>query len=403
MNATRLLAISLRSLIRYPLRSALLMLGTFVGVAALTLVLSAGRSVEQRVLETIRRNFSTSSIVVSTGAPILVGGPRDEGARLTLDDAAALGGLSAVETWDPILSLDGIQVRRGEASTTTRILANSERAPRVWARGAARGDYFDAAQVSSSARVAVLGQNTAADLFGTEDPIGAEIQVAGVPFRVIGLLEAIGTDAHGNDRDAEVAVPLTAAMRRLANVDTIAGVRLVMRDPLQVEATAREVRSLLRERHGLAGDRVDDFRLVTPVAIQKMVKRMESVFFVFLPLVAAAALLAGVLVAATIMLLSVSERTGEIGLRRALGARPGDVARQILVETAVTTTLGGLLGVAVGGVVLMAASQAFRLPMFVSWPAVLLGLLLSVVTGVAAGFLPARRAERLHPVEALRA
>ncbi len=402
MNAARLLRSSLRTLARHPLRSALLMLGTLVGVAALTLVVSAGATAQQRILGTIRRNFSPASIVVSSGGPLLVGGPRDDAARLTLDDAAALGALPAVETWDPILSLEGLQVKRGDASAGARVVGCSERSPRVWGRGAAEGEYFDAAQVGSSARVAVLGASTARQLFGNEDPVGADVQVGSVSLRVIGVLEPIGTDAHGNDRDAELAVPITTAMRRLANADAIRGVRLLVRDPAVVEATGREARSVLRERHGLAADRPDDFTVTTPLAAQRMVSRMQGVFLVFLPLVAAVALLAGAAVAASVMLLSVSERTGELGLRRALGATPGDVARQLLVETAVTTTAGGLLGAALGGAATLAISRSFHLPMSISWAAVLVGLLLSAATGLAAGVLPARRAARLHPVEALR-
>lgn len=404
MTPARLLPTALRTLLRHPLRSALLMIGTLVGVAGLTLVVSLGRVAERRVLDTIRRSFSPSSIVVSSGAPILVGGPRDDAARLTLDDAEAIAAsFPEVEAWDPTVSLEGVQVRRGEATATARVVGSSERAPHVWQRGAAAGAWFDAAQVRSSARVAVLGRNTARALFGDQDPVGAEIQVGSVALRVIGLLERGGTDAHGNDRDAELAVPITTAMRRLENVDAIRGVRLLVRDAGRVEATAAEVRRFLRDRHGLAADRPDDFTVVTPVAVQKMVSRMRSVFLVFLPLVAAVALLAGAAVTASVTLLSVSERTGEFGLRRALGARARDVARQLLLETLATTTLGGLAGAALGVAGTIAAARHLQLPGGVSWPAVALGLALAAGSGLAAGLLPARRAARLQPVEALRA
>lgn len=403
MNASRLVQTALRTLARNPLRSAFLMLGTLVGVAALTLVVSLGGVAEQRVLETVRRNFSADSIVVTSGTPILVGGPRDDAARLTLDDAEALAGLPAIETWDPILSLEDLQVRHGDAVATARIVGSSERAPRVWGRGAAEGEFFDAAAVSSSARVAVLGPGTARALFGGEDPIGAEIQVGSVPFRVVGVLEPGGTDAHGNDRDAELSVPITTAMRRLTNVDQLRGARLVVRDAGAVEATAAEVRQVLRERHGLSGDRPDDFTVVTPVFVRHMLDTMRRIFGVFLPLVAAVALLAGAIVAASVSLLSVSERTGELGLRRALGARPRDLAAQLLVETAVTTSAGGLAGAALGIGATAGVVRHLHLAGGVSWAAVVLGLALAAATGLAAGVLPARRAARLQIVEALRA
>jgi putative ABC transport system permease protein len=404
MNASRLLETALRTLARHPLRSAFLMLGTLVGVAALTLVVSLGRVAERRVLDTVRRNFSPDSIVVTAGTPILVGGPRDDASRLTLDDAEALAAaLPAIDTWDPIFSIEDAQVRRGDAVATARVVGSSERAPRVWGRGAAEGAYFDAAAVAASARVAVIGEGTARALFGAEDPLGAEIQVGSVPFRVVGVLEPAGTDAHGNDRDAELAVPITTAMRRVENTDQIRGVRLLLRDPGQVEATAAEVRRLLRERHALSADRADDFTVVTPVFIRKMVGRMQRVFLLFLPLVAAVALLAGAAVAASVSLLSVSERTGELGLRRALGARPRDLFRQLLWETAVTTSAGGVVGAALGIAGTEALARHLHLAGGVSWGAVALGLVLAAATGLAAGVLPARRAARLQVVEALRA
>ncbi len=402
MNSSRLLQTALRTLARNPLRSAFLMLGTLVGVAALTLVVSLGGVAEQRVLETVRRNFSADSLVVTSGTPILVGGPRDDAARLTLDDAEALAGLPAIETWDPILSLEDLQVRHGDAVATARVVGSSERAPRVWGRGAAEGEFFDAAAVSSSARVAVLGPGTARALFGGEDPVGAEVQVGSVPFRVVGVLEPGGTDAHGNDRDAELSVPITTAMRRLTNVDQLRGARLVVRDAGAVEATAAEVRRVLRERHGLSGDRPDDFTVVTPVFVRHMLDTMRRIFGVFLPLVAAVALLAGAVVAASVSLLSVSERTGELGLRRALGARPRDLAAQLLVETAVTTSVGGLAGAALGIVATLGVVRHLHLAGGVSWAAVVLGLVLAAATGLAAGVLPARRAARIQVVEALR-
>jgi putative ABC transport system permease protein len=404
MNARRLLQTALRTLARHPLRSAFLMVGTLVGVAALTLVVSLGRVAEGRVLDTVRKNFSPDSIVVTSGTPILVGGPRDDAARLTLDDAEAIAAtLPAVETWDPIFSLEDAQVRHGDAVATARVVGSSERAPRVWGRTAAEGEYFDAAAVAASARVAVIGPTTARALFGAEDPVGAELQVGGVPFRVIGVLDPAGTDAHGNDRDAELAVPITTAMRRLTNADQLRGVRLLVRDADQVEATAAEVRRLLRERHGLSADRADDFRVVTPVFIRKMVAGMQRVFRLFLPLVAGVALLAGAAVAASVSLLSVNERTAELGLRRAVGARPRDLARQLLVETALTTSVGGAVGAALGVAGTAAVARHLHLAGEVSWPAVLLGLALAAATGLLAGVLPARRAARLEVVEALRA
>jgi putative ABC transport system permease protein len=403
MNAKHLITTSLRTIARFRLRSALMALGTLVGVAALTLVVSVGTAAERKILATVRQLFSASSILVMNGGGRMLNGPRADSARLTLDDLNALAAaLPALETWDPMKVLAETQVRSGNASASVRVVGSSERAERVWDRGVSRGEYFDASAVGRSARVALIGETVARKLFGGEDPLGAEILVGGVSLRVIGVLERFGTDAHGMDRDNEILVPISTAMRRLANADTISGAKLLVREPARVAETAREVRRLLRERHALAADQPDDFTIVTPAQVQRMVGRAQQVFFVFLPLVSAVSLLAGGIVAATLMLFSVNERTGEIGLRRALGARPRDIARQFLLETALTTLAGGAGGVLVGGLGSLLVASRIGLDRVVSLPAIVLGLTLAIATGLAAGVLPARRASRLLPADALR-
>jgi putative ABC transport system permease protein len=403
MNATRLITTSLRTIVRFKLRSAFMALGTLVGVAALTLVVSVGTAAERKILATVRQLFSASSVLVINGGGRMMRGPRSDGARLTLDDLGALAStLPAIETWDPMKVLDQTQVRYGNATATVRVVGSSERAERVWDRSVSRGEYFDASAVGRSARVALIGETTARQLFSHEDPLGAEILIGSVPFRVMGVLQPFGTDAHGMDRDNEIVVPISTAMRRVQNSDTISGAKLLVRDPARVSETAREVRRLLRERHALAASQPDDFTIMTPVQVQRLVARAQRVFFVFLPLVAAVSLVAGGVVAASLMLFSVNERTGEIGLRRALGARPRDIARQFLLETALTTLAGGAGGALVGCAGALLVASRMGLESVVSWPAIALGLVLAAATGLVAGVLPARRAARLQPAEALR-
>lgn len=403
MDNRRLAASSLRAMGRYKLRSAFMMLGSIVGIGALVFVLSIGGAAERKLLETVRQLFGASSIVVSSGGGFFMGGPRGEGARLTLDDVEAVAAeLPGIEVWDPLQVLPGAEVRYGDRSTTVRLFGQSERAERVWGRGAARGEHLDAADVAGSARVAVVGETVVRELFGEEDPLGAEIRVGSVPLRVIGVLQRFGTDIHGMDRDNEIVVPITTAMRRLLNVDTISAAKLLVGDPAQVAATSGEVERLLRERHGLSAGQPDDFTVVTSLAVQRMVARTERILFLYLPLVAGVSLLAGGAVAASLMLASVSERVGEIGLRRAVGARPADIRLQFLVETAVTTLGGGLLGGALGTGVAMLAADRLGLRDAFSVGAIAAGLALSIAVGLLAGVLPARRAAALQPSEALR-
>jgi putative ABC transport system permease protein len=403
MKTGRLLAHSLRAMARFRLRSSFMMLGSLIGVAALTLTISVGQAAERKILTTVRQLFGASSIMVSSGGGLILSAPRGEGARLTLDDVEALAReIPAIEVWDPQQVMPEASVRRGNTTAVARVLGQSERSERVSNRGVSRGEYFDAAAVAGSARVALIGETVARELFGEEDPLGAEILVGPVSLRVVGILEPLGTDAHGMDRDDEVVVPISTAMRRLMNVDTLRGVKLLVRSPSEVEATAREVTRLLRERHGLAAGQPDDFGVMTAVQAQKMVARVQRVLFLFLPLVAGVSLLTCGVVSASLMLASVNERVAEIGLRRAVGARPADIRVQFLLESAVTTLGGGLLGVAIGCVLGEAAAGRLHLGSVLSWQAILLGVVLSAVTGLGGGVVPARRAARLRPVDALR-
>ena len=403
MSTTRLLGSSLRALRRHRLRSAFMTLGSLIGVTALTFVLTIGAGAQRKLLETVRQLFGPSAIVVSSGGGFFLGGPRGQAARLTLDDAAALAeALPDVEAWDPMQVVAGAQVRRGDASATVRLLGESERSERVWDRGVSQGEYFDAAAVTGSARVALVGETVARVLFGDEDPLGGEIQIGPVAFHVVGILDRLGTDIHGMDRDNEIVIPISTAMRRVMNVDTIRAVKLLVRDPHRVDATAEEVTRLLSERHALAEGQPSDFTLMTSAEVQRNVRKVQRVLFLYLPLVAGISLLAGGAVAATLMLTSVNARVGEIGLRRAVGARPRDIRLQFLVETAVTAVSGGLLGAAIGTGLALYAAGRLNLGVSVSPAAVLLGLALAAATGLLAGVIPARRAALLEPAVALR-
>jgi putative ABC transport system permease protein len=402
MRTARLATHSFRFMARYPLRSTFLMVGSLVGVAALTLVVSLGQGVQVKVLTTVGQMLGNSSILLISGGSRIMGSPRAGASRLTIDDVTAVADeLDDIEVWDPQQDLSSV-ARYREATATVRVLGQSERGERVWARGVNRGQYFDEAAVRSAARVAVIGDTVARRLFGQEDPLDAEIRVGAVPFRVIGVLEPLGTDMHGMDRDNEIVVPISTLMRRLTNVDTIAAAKLLVKDPDREEVIAGEVVRILRTRHALASGEPDDFRLVTTVEVRKMVTWIRRVLFLFVPLVAAVVLLVAGIVAATLMLSSVNERTAEIGLRRAIGARPEDIRLQFATETAVTILSGGFAGLLLGYAGAQLLATRMQLSETFSWEAVLVGIVASAITGLLAGVLPARRAAQLQPAEALR-
>src|SRR5262245_6441131 len=348
MSPTRLVVHSLSALARYRLRSAFVMLGSLVGVAALTLVVSVGQGVQAKVLKTVGQVLGDSSILVMSGGSRILGSPRQGASRLTIDDLNAVAAeLGEIEDWDPQQDISSV-VRYRDSTSTVRILGQSERGDRVWTRTVSRGQYFDAAAVSAAARVAVIGETVARTLFAPDDPLDAEIRIGAVPFRVVGVLAPFGTDMHGMDRDNEIMVPISTLMRRLTNTDTIAAARLVVKDASLEEQTASEIARILRARHTLVNGEPDDFTLVTTIEVRKMVTWVRRVLLLFVPLAAFVVLLVAGIVAATLMLSAVNERVAEIGLRHAIGARPEDIRLQFATETAVTILGGGFGGVLLG-------------------------------------------------------
>jgi len=403
MNTTRLAGHSLRMMGRYKLRSSFMMLGSMLGVAALTLVISVGQAAQRKMLKTVGQMFGDSSVMIFDGGGRMMGGPRRPGTRLKVEDIEAIAKeVPGVDAWDPMQALSGASVRRGAVTDSARVLGQSERFEQVWGRTASRGQFFDITAVTGSARVAVIGETVANELFKNEDPLGADIEIGSVPFRVIGILEPWGTDPHGMDRDNEVVVPISTLMHRLTNVDTISAAKLVVRDPAHADQMTEEIKRILRERHALAAGQPDDFSILTATQVQQMVVEVRRVMFLYLPLVAAVILVVGGIVSAGLMLASVNQRVAEIGLRRAVGARAEDIRLQFLLETTGTTLAGGIAGIVLGYFGAELGASRMHLGSITPWLAALMGIVASTVVGLASGLLPALRAARPSPAEALR-
>jgi putative ABC transport system permease protein len=402
MNTMRLINHSAGMMGRHKLRTGFMMIGSFIGVAALTLVVSVGLAAERKMLKLAHQMFGESSLMIIDGGGHMMGGPRNPGTRLKIDDLEAIAKqVPEVESWDPQQGLTA-SVRRGDLADTAQVLGESERSEHVWGRSAVQGAYFDDTAVKSSERVALIGQTVATQLFGNENPMGAEILIGSVPFRVVGILEPWGTDPHGMDRDNEIVVPISTLMRRLTNVDTITGAKLLVAPSAQDDQMVKAIETILRDRHGLAADQPDDFSILTASEVRQVMAAMKQILSLYLPMVAAISLLAGGIVSASLMVASVNERAGEIGLRRAVGARTEDIRLQFLIETAATTVAGGVAGILLGFVLARMGATKMHLGTVAPWSAALLGILASIVVGLAAGLLPAQRAARMSPVDALR-
>jgi putative ABC transport system permease protein len=353
----------------------------------------------------IEKVFDASSIMVNAGGSRMMGGAQTEGLVTTLTTAdleAIVEELPAIVAWDPMQMMPAREVKYRDRSANIRVLGHSPAAEEVWSRGVVDGRFFDDEDMAASARVALIGQAVVDELFADVDPLDQQIRISNIPFRVIGVLELVGPDPHGMNRDFEIYIPITTAMRRVLNVDYIFAGKFLVDDPGLVVPTAERIGEILRQRHALAAGEPDDFSILTPVEVKEMIESALRVFNLFLPILAGLSLLVGGVVVANLMLISVSERTAEIGLRRAVGARSKDIQFQFLLETVIITLAGGCVGIlaGVGGVRAMAAMM--NVPVAVPMIALVLGIVVPSLVGLAAGVIPARRAAALEPVEALR-
>lgn len=403
MKTGRIFVHSIRELGKNKLRTFFMMIGIVIGVTTVTLVLSAGLGARNKVMERVRK-FGLNSLMV------LAGGGREMGGgtaglpvvTLKVDDAEAIKyEIRAVENTAPFNRKGDGMVKYREKSFTTRIFGVTPSWAPVWDWYAERGAFIGDEDHARMKRVCVIAPTVLGELFGEADPIGEQIRIGNVPFEIIGIMEPKGISPGGGDMDNRVYVPLSTFSRRIANVDHITNIKVLLRDRADMNRTVEEIRSLLRQRHSLATDVPDDFRITTPVEVTQMAEQVSGTFNLFLVLVAAVSLVAGGFVITNIMLISISERRREIGLRMAVGARARDIRNQFLVETVTITAFGGLAGIVLGIAGTFVMEGLTEIPVAFSWPGAVLGLVFSALVGLAAGVHPAKRAAAIQPVEAL--
>ena len=392
MRAGEAFRVALGALRANRLRSALTMLGVIIGVAAVVVLVALGSGAKQEVEDQVE-GLGSNIIIVVPGKFELGSAPSVS--RLTLDDVSLLGRVVGDERRVAVSVASGENVGVGRRETFVTVNGVNENVPNVFDRPIARGEYITASDVDTRRRVAVLGSTVVRRVFGDVDPLGRQVSIAGVRFRVIGVFEKVGS-TFGVDRDSEVHIPVTAA-QRLFGVDRI--------DALAVKAPrADDVEPLQKKLTAALQDKYDgeEFSAVTQTQILGTIGRILGLLTLVLAAIAAISLLVGGVGVSNIMLVSVRERTREIGLRKALGARQRDVLLQFLIEAVLLCVVGGLIGIAlgVGGSLLVAAVSP--LPAVIAWWSPVLAFVVSAAVGIFFGVAPARRAGRLDPVVALR-
>jgi putative ABC transport system permease protein len=408
VNLGALLKVALRALAVNKLRSALTMLGIIIGVGAVIVMIAVGSGAQARVEEQIR-SLGSNLLLVISGATTAGGVRLGFGSNLTLseDDATTLSREIPEVTAAPALR-GSAQVVWGNLNWSTVIFGITPEYLEVRQWELVAGRSFEPADMAGAAKVCLIGATVAKQLFGGADPLDQVIRIRRVPFTVIGLLDAKGQSMMGTDQDDLVLMPLSTARKRVLGVGTLAKQRSVgtiwikVRDGYDMKAAEEQVRLLLRQRHRLQPGQDDDFSLRNLAEVAAAQEASSRVLALLLAAVASVSLVVGGIGIMNIMLVSVTERTREIGLRMALGARMRDILGQFLVEAVTLSLIGGLVGVALG------IGSAFAIGQFAGWriqldpEAVALAVAFAFAIGVFFGFYPARKAARLNPVEALR-
>jgi putative ABC transport system permease protein len=374
------------------LRSGLTMLGVVIGVAAVVVLVAIGTGAKQEV-ESQVEGLGSNLLLVVPGKVSFGNAPT--ASPLTLADVDVVSRLAGGRERVAASLSSGETVRAGTASTFASVLGLLENTPNVFTRQLSTGSYLTRSDVDTARRVAVLGHGVAQKLFGERDPVGLQMDVAGVRFRVIGVFAKLG-QSLGVDRDDEVHIPLTAA-QRLIGTARVDGLAVKAPDPGTVDDLGRQIVTELTHRHPGT-----EFSAVTQDQILGVLGEILGVLTGVLAAIAGISLLVGGVGVSNIMLVSVRERTREIGLRKAVGARPRDIVVQFLIEAVLLTTIGGVTGIALGIGAALAVAALSPVPAAITWWSVALAFGVSAAVGIAFGVVPAERAGRLDPVVALR-
>ncbi|RLS34077.1 MAG: hypothetical protein DWH79_05470 [Planctomycetota bacterium] len=405
------LQIACRSLVKNRLRAILTVLGVVIGIAAVTTLVSVGQS----AAEMIRGQFSA----IGTNVIVVIPGTGDRGGvrqgplpSLSQGDVDAIASqCPTVLATTPLVAAAGQVIHGSTNWSPKQMFGVGVDYPTVRSWRVRRGGFFSDRDVQGAEKVCVLGHTVAARLFQTANPLGSIVRIRNIPFRVIGVLEKKGANIVGDDQDDILVMPYSTARKRLVG-NGFKGVHAILVSARSVERMAeseREIRHLLADRHKIAAGQRNDFQVQNTTEIAKALGVVTGVMTAMLASIAGISLLVGGVGIMNIMLVSVTERTKEIGLRMALGATGADILRQFLVESILLSAIGGVIGFALGvagaaGLTLLinAYSSGTDWPIVVSVPAGLAAIGFAALVGIFFGYYPARRASRLDPIEALR-
>ena len=401
MSILMVFRVALKALARNKLRTALTMLGMIIGVGAVITMVALGTGAQSSI-ETQIQAAGTNMIMVSAGNFMSAGVRTGQGnaSTLTPDDATAIQDVTGVQYIAAGVNTRG-QVVAGNLNWGTQIQGTDVDLPLIRSWPTTKGAFFSPADVASAAKVAVLGSVVHEQLFGADvDPVGQVIRINNQPFTVVGVMSSKGQSGMGQDQDDVVYTPYTTVMKKLRGITYVQNITVSAASAGDTAATAERIATLLRTRHQIVDE--DDFMVRTMEEMASVRVQATETMTALLASIAGVSLLVGGIGIMNIMLVSVTERTREIGLRLAIGARGRDVLMQFLVEAIVLSMVGGVIGIGLGLGLSQGVTAWMSWPTKVSPEAVAVAFIFAAVTGVFFGFYPARKAAALDPIDALR-
>lgn len=406
MKFIGLIKISLKNLLTQKRRSFLTMLGIIIGIFSVVLVMSVGAGAQSLIIDQVKQR-GTDQIAILPGASDENGPPAQALGiiitTLTYEDGQALlnkSNVSHIKTLAAYTSgNDTLQWQNQEQQVTyTGTTASYREVEKITM---AKGRFFDEAEELSGENVMVLGAKVAEDIFGNQDPIGEQVKLKKVRFRVVGVMEEKGSSAF-EDSDNSVVIPLLVSQRQLLGIRHVSFIRLVVDDEDNIKQTIEEIRQVLIDRHD-----EEDFSIRNIADALKILENITNALKFFLVAIAGIALFVGGVGIMNIMLIAVKEKTREIGLRKSVGARDGDILSQFLIETIVLTVTGVIIGLIIGiifayGISVVVNSLGYTYAFIISPWAIFTSFLLALIIGFLFGIVPARKAAKLDPIDALR-
>lgn len=403
MELRAIIQIALRALARNKLRSFLTMLGIVIGVGAVIAMVAIGQGAQQQVQSQIA-SMGSNLLFVSSGNVTRGGIRMGAGATKTLVDAdvqAIMRECQACAAAAPGSASTQQVVYEGE-NWSTRVNGTTPSYFTVRDWPFAEGGTFSDDDVRTAANVVVIGETVRQNLFGAVDPVGQTMRIGTLPFQIVGVLVGKGQSGMGADQDDAVYIPISTLQKKITGQDWLSYVMVSAKSQPASYAAQQEITALLRDRHRIGRGQDDDFTVRNLADVAQLADQSSQVLTMLLASIAGVSLLVGGIGIMNIMLVSVTERTREIGIRIAIGATEEDVQRQFLTESMVMSLMGGVIGVLMGVGTSVVISNALKWPVLVSPVSIIVAVVFSIAVGVFFGYYPAKKASRLDPIEALR-